>query len=466
MQSNIDDPSDTNTFRRAVKHAGDESGLWLEADEVPGYEFKGWSKNYNESGGTYDTFTTQNQYRLTGKERFDGTTYTAIYEKVNQIRYHDTEGNVIYTASVGADDDRTFVTEQQVDVTQPDGTTSTETQAVPIDTQAFTQIAASIAQKNAAEGATTYEQFVMWQWVKRDGTAARWGAGENNFVNQPANQNMVNGVMDLYPVTVTLAATDSAGVPYTGIEAQLELDDTTNTLSKATVTLQESYNQPWMKIHIEEVAYALGTDGTVTGTMTPQTGIPVELYTPGSQMGSPVATDTTRSADETADLPNGGTVELVAGDALFTFTGRITITKTVMDPRAAGQTFSFTVSNGTDTRAVSIQMPEESENGTYTGTATINVPFGSYTVTEDAGWAWRYSAELEHWELDADTAVDGNQSDWVSGGEVTVEFDSAVSTYNRDGVTSAVRANNTLTNDDWFSDEATKHNVFTEGAGE
>ena len=30
-------------------------------------------------------------------------------------------------------------------------------------------------------------------------------------------------------------------------------------------------------------------------------------------------------------------------------------------------------------------MPEESENGTYTGTATINVPFGSYTVTEDAG---------------------------------------------------------------------------------
>ena len=108
----------------------------------------------------------------------------------------------------------------------------------------------------------------MWQWVKRDGTAARWGAGENNFVNQPANQNMVNGVMDLYPVTVTLAATDSAGVPYTGIEAQLELDDTTNTLSKATVTLQESYNQPWMKIHIEEVAYALGTDGTVTGTMT------------------------------------------------------------------------------------------------------------------------------------------------------------------------------------------------------
>ena len=47
-----------------------------------------------------------------------------------------------------------------------------------------------------------------------------------------------------------------------------------------------------------------------------------------------------------------------------------------------------------------------------------------------------------------------------------MEFDSAVSTYNRDGVTSAVRANNTLTNDDWFSDEATKHNVFTEGAGE
>lgn len=468
VQSNIDsDMGGDIGFRRVVKHAGDESGLWLEADEVAGYEFKGWSKDY-ESNDSYNMFTTQNQYRLTGEDRFDGTTYTAIYERVNQIRYHDTEGNVIYTASVGTDDERTFVTEQQVDVTQPDGTTSTETQAVPIDTQAFTQIAASIAQKNAAEDATTYEQFVMWQWADTDTDAPeRWSTDEGSFVNEPVNDNMGDdGVMDLYPVTVTLAATDSNDAAYTGIEAQLELDDTTNTLSKATVTLQESYNQPWMKIHIEEVAYAPGTDGTVKGTTTPQTDIPVELYTPGSQMGSPVATDTTRSKNEGVNLPNGGTVDLVAGDALFTFSGRITITKTVTDPRAAGQTFSFTVSNGTDTRAVSIQMPEEPENGTYTGTATINVPFGSYTVTEDAGWAWRYSAELEHWELDADTAVDGNQSDWVSGGEVTVEFDSAVSTYNRDGVTSAVRANNKLTNDDWFSDEATKHNVFTEGAGE
>lgn len=451
---------------------GQSAELWAEQSVEAGgkhYTFQGWTTG-GDNGEIERTSTT---WTLYGNDRFPDpkVTYTAIYAEVSEIRYHDTDGDVIYTASVTADDNRTFVNTTTVDIPQynEDGTpvidettgeqvTKPTEIKTPIDSQAFTAIAAAIDSKNAADGAESYEQFVTWQWVDENGEAHRWGEGDNNFVNQPAIDNMsAGGYMDLYPVTVKLTATDTTETAYTDLTTQLTLADETNELTKAMITLQSSYNQEWLKVHIDEVAYA-PSNKTVT---TAQTNIPVELYTPGSQIGSPVATDTTREIPETVNDD-----ELVAGDALFTFSGRITITKTVTDPRAAGQTFSFTVSNGTDTRAVSIQMPEESENGTYTGTATINVPFGSYKVTEDAGWAWRYSAELEHWELDADTAVDGNQSDWVSGGEVTVEFDSAISAHNPDGVTSAVQVTNRLANEQWFDGSDYKHNVFGEKGGE
>ena len=480
VDSNIDHLTDMTHRGWNKTDDGEGARIWADQNVKVGditYTFQGWSTT-GADGTIVNTSTSRVLY---GADRFPdpSITYTAIYEQVNEIRYHDTEGNVIYTASVMQDDPRTFV--QEVDVEVPkldeDGNlqydengnliTETQTQMVAIDSEAFSAIEASISQKNAAEGAKTYEQFMTWQWVSADGQAERWGEDADNdgesFINQTAVSNMDgSGHMDLYPVTVTLDATDAKGNAYTNLEAQLTLDDETNRLESANVTLLESYNQEWLKIHIDEVSYAPGSDGAVVGTETAQTGIPVDLYTPGSQLGTPVATATTVDEDTTVNE-----VSLVPGDALFTFSGRIVITKTATDEDAAGQVFSFTVTDGDgQARVVNVQMPNEATDGVYSKTVVLSVPFGSYTVVEDNGWAWRYDASIRHWELDTDDSTDGYQSGWVNDGKVTVEFDSAVSANNPDGVTSAVEVTNKLTNNKWTDNSDFKHNVMGTKDGE
>lgn len=457
VNSNIDDQTDPDDHRGWTKTA-DGQGAELRAEQnvtvgTTRYTFQGWTTEWATDADNAEIERTSTTWTLYGNDRFPEpkVTYTAIYAQVSEIRYHDTDGDVIYTASVTAGDDRTFLSERPTEVTKPDGTT--DEVYTPLDIEAFTAIATAIDNKNAADDAKSYEQFVTWQWVKSDGSVERWGDEPDNFVNESAISNMADGHMDLYPVTVKLTAIDPSNAAYTDLTTQLTLDDKTNDLEKAMITLQSSYNHEWLKVHIDEVAYA-PNDGTVT---TAQKNIPVELYTPGSQIGSPVATDTTRDQSETVSGVN-----LVEGDALFTFSGRITITKTATDEKAAGQVFSFTISdaNGTDTRTVSLQMPEKPTNGVYSNTVTVNVPFGDYTVAEDAGWAWRYEAAVQHWELGSDANTDGNQPAWVDGGKVTVKFDSTVSANNPDGVTSAVKIANNLTNGSWFDGSDFEHNVM------
>lgn len=469
VNSNIDgEHEDPDNFRYAEKRGNDATGLWLVAKDVPGYRFKCWATGYDADTGGYTQFDAKQEHRLSGDARFDGTTYTAIYEKAIQVRYHDTEGNVIYTASLAGNDDRTFVTTQMVQVPvydengnlqyDKDGNliTEDETQAVPIDQGAFTAIAQAITERNEADDATTYEQFVTWQWVDTEsGTPERWGAGEDNFINEKVTENAGDdGVMNLYPITIRLSATDAHNNSYTNFETQLSIDDASQQLTKAMVTLQGSFDQERLKVHIDEVAYAPDKGNTVE---TPQVKIPVELYTPGSQIGSPVATDTTRDAEVTEDG-----VSLVPGDALFAFTGRITITKVTSDPGAAGRLFSFTVrdAEGGESRTVSVRMPDEATDGSYAATVSMSVPFGSYTVSENDGWAWRYDATVKHWTLDTDEAASGNQSGWSDGGEVHVSFDSVVSEHNPDGVTSAIQVTNTLESDKWFDGEDHVSNKF------
>lgn len=473
VDSNIDSVS---AAHRGWNKTDDGEGarIWAnQSVEVGGrtYSFQGWSIT-GADGPIVNTSTSRVLY---GADRFPdpSITYTAIYEEVNEIRYHDTEGNVIYTASVMQDDPRTFVQEVEVEVPKLDEdgnlqydqngnlVTEIQRQTVAIDGEAFSAIEASISQKNATEGATTYEQFMIWQWVSASGQAERWGEDADNdgesFINQTAVSNMDgSGHMDLYPVTVTLDATDAADNAYTNLEAQLTLDDETNRLESANITLLESYNQEWLKIHIDEVSYAPSSDGTVAGAEAAQMGIPVDLYTPGGQIGTPVATATTMSENTTVNE-----VQLTPGDALFTFSGSIVITKTAADESAAGQIFSFTVTDDEgQSRVVNVQMPTEATNGKYSKTVVLSVPFGRYTVVEDNGWAWRYDASIRHWELDTDDSADGYQSGWVDDGEVTVEFDSAVSANNPDGITSAVEVTNTLENDSWTDSSDFKHNVM------
>lgn len=475
--SNIDSVDGVGTsHRRATKHANDTSTLWLEADEVPGYEFKGWSKDYVDGGeGSYSLFTTSAQTALTGDARFDtSVTYTAIYDEVAaQVRYHDIDGAVIYTASVAgsgsdgssdpaADPNRSFV--YQMDLGSGEQTWA------PIDTEAFTAIAADVAQRNENASDGTYMEFVTWQLIG-EGEPQRWGSAdvEGSFVTTPIKdlvQDKDDRVLDLYPVVAKIKASDASGSAYSALTPQLVLDTQQNKITAANITLKQDYGQEYLKVHIDEVAYAPAADGTsaAKGTPTPLTDIPVKLYGLGSSMDEPMASDKTRAEDnEQVTLPSGETVTIGRGDAIFTFTGFINIQKRTTDANAAGKTFSFIVTSSDEpsaTRRVTVKVSEEAVDGYYSGSARVALPFGAYKIAEDDNWAWRYTAQLDKWAKNES----GNYV-WVdadNNAEVRVTYTSEVTSGNPDGATSTVRATNTRTNNKWSDGSDYRHNVFND----
>lgn len=112
--------------------------------------------------------------------------------------------------------------------------------------------------------------------------------------------------------------------------------------------------------------------------------------------------------------------------------GALTITKAGSDV-ADTDSFIFTV-KGTDDATDDIDMQV-----VITGTNSVTIddlPLGTYTVTEDLEWAWRY-------ELDSVTG-DATSSD-VANGTATVSVDA-------DGTN--LTFNNSRPNDQWLSDES------------
>lgn len=474
VDSNID--TRVGESHRYTERRGED--IYLVAENVAGYRFDGWYTDYQNDENKGTSVTNAQEYAVTGDARFSGTLYTAVYtdlSTVPQVQYYDTRGNVIYTAYAEGDDiDRTFYKTINVDVPvyDEDGNqidTDRVQQSVIIDVEAFSEIASRLMTLNETDGATSYQEFLTWQWVDPEDVnkgeqPQRWGASTNtnNFVAQKvADNDGDDNVMHLYPVTVSLEATSPSTdgdttESYTGnLRTQLTMSDDGSTLESANITLLGSYDRAWLKVHLSELAYDEGK--TENPDEKDLTDIPVTLK---SATGVELDTDTTRSATET-DVETGQQLE--PGDAIFSFGGRIQVTKRTQDARAAGQVFTFTLTDAFgETRSTSVTVGTEPVNGYYTGTTTLEVPFGTYTVSEDTDWAWRYDATVETWVSDADGETDGNQPGWLEEGVVVVTY-GARSQNNPDGLTSLVRATNTPDEnlgDKWFDGNSSKHNVF------
>lgn len=467
VQSNIDSKLANPDLVRSLGRtdSGDQISLEVKAaEEVEGtdgtkYDFVGWSRDY-VNDGQYTLMTDDEKYPLEGSEPFESVTYTAVYKKTPlKVRYHDTEGNVIYTATVdpndtsalrGQDGNAGFV--QTVKVPKMDengdpvyddkGEPVMEPKEVAYDPEAYSAIVAFLGER---ADSSLKELFLEWQWVNGD-KAVAW----SDFKGKPVTANM-----DLYPVTYKVVANDTSDdASPKNVTGQLKwlLDpNAANTIDDKSdkAPFKACFAKPFMgtqlTVHVDRVGYGLPGQ-----TPAPVNGKYVSLYSSGSGEGS---FELTNRLDY--KLTGDGTQS--DGNAVFDFaaTHTLKIVKQTQDSWAKGKTFRFKVSragmdgNALEERTVEVTVSSDAQlkdgSAWYSGAIELAVPAGIYTVEEDSAWAWRYSNQI---------LVPGKQP-----GDKAQATISAASSANDATFT----CTNTRVNDKWIDGSDRAHNVWSNG---
>lgn len=465
VQSNIDSKLANPDLVRSLGRtdSGDQISLEVKAaEEVEGtdgtkYDFVGWSRDY-VNDGQYTLMTDDEKYPLEGSEPFESVTYTAVYKKTPlKVRYHDTEGNVIYTATVdpndtsvlrGQDGNAGFV--QTVKVPKMDengnpvyddkGEPVMEPKEVAYDPEAYSAIVAFLGER---ADSSLKELFLEWQWVNGD-KAVAW----SDFKGKPVTANM-----DLYPVTYKVVANDTSDdASPKNVTGQLKwlLDpNAANTIDDKSdkAPFKACFAKPFMgtqlTVHVDRVGYGLPGQ-----TPAPVNGKYVSLYSSGSGEGS---FELTNRLDYklTGDGTQGD------GNAVFDFaaTHTLKIVKQTQDSWAKGKTFRFKVSragmdgNALEERTVEVTVSSDAQlrdgSAWYSGAIELAIPAGIYTVEEDSAWAWRYSSQI---------GVPGKQP-----GDKAQATISAASSANDATFT----CTNTRVNDKWIDGSDRAHNVWS-----
>lgn len=467
VQSNIDSKLANPDLVRSLGRtdSGDQISLEVKAaEEVEGtdgnkYDFVGWSRDY-VNDGQYTLMTDDEKYPLEGSEPFESVTYTAVYKIAPlKVRYHDTEGNVIYTATVdpndtsvlrGQDGNAGFV--QTVKVPKMDengnpvyddkGEPVMEPKEVAYDPEAYSAIVAFLGER---ADSSLKELFLEWQWVNGD-KAVAW----SDFKGKPVTANM-----DLYPVTYKVVANDTSDdASPKNVTGQLKwlLDpNAANTIDDKSdkAPFKACFAKPFMgtqlTVHVDRVGYGLPGQ-----TPAPVNGKYVSLYSSGSGEGS---FELTNRLDY--KLTGDGTQS--DGNAVFDFaaTHTLKIVKQTQDSWAKGKTFRFKVSragmdgNALEERTVEVTVSSDAQlkdgSAWYSGAIELAVPAGIYTVEEDSAWAWRYSSQI---------GVPGKQP-----GDKAQATISAASSANDATFT----CTNTRVNDKWIDGSNRAHNVWSNG---
>ena len=467
VQSNIDsnlaNPDSVRGLGRT--DSGDQISLEVKAaEDVVGidgtkYDFVGWSRDYVDNN-SYTLMTGDKTYFLDGNEPFREVTYTAIYKPTPlKVRYHDTEGKVIYTATVDPNDtgdlrgqngNSGFV--QTVEVPKMDesgnpvyddkGEPVMESKEVAYDPEAYSAIVAFLGERTDS---SLKELFLEWQWVNGDAAVA-W----SDFKGNPVTANM-----DLYPVTYKVVANDTSDAANPkNVTGQLKwlLDpNAANTVDDKSdkAPFKACFAKPFMgtqlTVHVDRVGYGLSGQ-----TPAPVNGKYVSLYSSGSGDGSFELTNR-------LDFKLTGADAQGAGNAVFDFAAMHTlkIVKQTQDSWAKGKTFRFKVSRADmdgkplEERTVEVTVSPDAQHkdgGTwYTGAIELAVPAGIYTVEEDAAWAWRYSSQI---------GVPGKQP-----GDKAQATISAASSANDATFT----CTNTRVKDKWIDGGDRAHNVWGDG---
>lgn len=422
--------------KRATIHAAESVTIGGQV-----YGFVGWYTGYDSITGEGTEFSTDPVTTLSGDAVFDETTYTAVYDQVFTINYHNTKGEVIYTAYAKANE-RSFIATTTIqrpnpeyDPNQPESESNKpyieEEITGPIDGEAFSLIETN---GNIPEN----EQFMEWQWVASDADGSPMQTRWNAFCNEEISQDM-----ELYPVTnaVTVknseqaelaiykdATTNDQGqlVPASG-NYNLGIEQNADKENVVTVLLRTEYDQPYIDVIVSEKAYT----GPKIADTENTAGEEISLYLAGDETLNNVSLYETKETSDAEEHDNVGI------HAHFDLYGELQLTKELAQGTEAdsGEVFLFKVDLGNG----NIQtIPVEAGK-----TVTIGkIPFGTVCkVSEDSAWSWRYDVawDDEHQNIDS-TGV-------------------TLSSYH---ASDKVTATNRKSNDKWMDNSAYVSNQFGE----
>lgn len=395
---------DLNTIRKVDRNAADSLQTKVVATEVEGYKFYGWYKEI-PSGSLADDAQYTNErlvskdstYHLTGDKPYETTVYTARYLKVYKVVYHDQNGDELITDYVYENDDHTFVKQEKL--TDADGNPVMDESRSPVtvSTPYFPDSFSAMYER-----LTNSQAFETWLWIKSTGEQVEYNDFCTNRIIADciASDPGSGREMHLYPVVWSLSATDSKNVPYSGLLLSGTFDSAGYQVN-AYFSGDTVYCQPSITVHVGKTVWS-DNGGVITVSDEGQRSIPVTLYPNDHSDAQLMGTENTNPE----------------GDATFSITATLTIKKSG-GAELAGKSFLFTVVNR-DTKTVnkvSVTCETDSDGKSASGTVTLKLPAGIYSITEDAKWAYRYNAA---YSVSYKSASTKNPADYTENTTVAV----------------------------------------------
>ena len=347
------------------------------------YVFTGWNRTID--GNTEENIASDNDMTFT--DTADGSVYTAIYKEGYIITYYYWNGkqySPLYS---------TGVTEEQCFI-NGDGAAN--------DTEPFIRISNHLEPD---------QKFDQWQWLN-DGELVSWDA----FAEKPIRQNM-----NLYPVVYKTEVRDDSDEVLTqgGDEPEVYVQ-TDKEKSSVSICFDKVYAKDKLTVKITKQSY------NVNGSFIGVKDIPVRVYSQcqiEETNSKPLITNGILIGDETTNLK---------GIAEFKFTGILKITKKL---DGSNQAFIFHITRLKNSRETKMAITVKAGE-----TISISLPYGTYQVEEDEGWAWRYTPSYSNVTYATNEAEEGLIH---------------INSHN-----SAVHCTNLSRNNRWLDSDADVKNVF------
>ena len=205
------------------------------------------------------------------------------------------------------------------------------------------------------------------------------------------------------------------------------------------------YSEDKLTVNVGKQSY---TTGENAGKFVGVENIPVSVYNQYELVEKP---DAPGETEMTGDLMDSKPTD-ENGDAVFTFAGKLEITKKLEFNENTDESFIFKVTK------LDASGNEESTTDVIVKagkTVTMSLPYGTYKVTEDDGWAWRYTPNYETETKNPDGDV-SEQNAGVDAGDLGA--DSGMIYIN--SFESSVICTNTESNSKWFDSSSNVKNVF------